>query len=483
MRRLLQLSARLYPRAWRERYGMEFDALLEDIPPSWRQASDILREALRMQVAEKRAYILTIAILATAGLLAGLVVNQMTPERYASSAIIEAKAGQFPFRPISDEERALNADTRLLQIRNAVLSRLSLEPLISRFQLYPREVATQTVTDAVELMRSHITVNVLRRKTSDNRFRQAVSITFVYPDPKRAQAVVNASIAIADSANREGSATVANEWRRHFIPGTPLPPGVQLSVLRSPTIPAKPGGPSPWLHGAMGVECGLALGLPASLMVRSPRRVLTLGAFAGAGCLLAAGLGYLTWASYTSSATIILRGPEIPDGMPSVPPSALLRRLASDAKGAERLALTSRALLLRDKDLPFERAIANLQRNLKVEVVGPPDAAEDSGLRITYTGPDRVTVQRTVSEAVALIVEDFQRAQKAECHDGAITAEACAIRQAKLGRTMGVLSPPSKQEEPDYPFAPSAAAGAVLGLAASTVIKQWPWRRLSPAVA
>src|SRR3974377_19659 len=34
MKRLLRAAARLYPRAWRERHGEEFDALIDDLTPA-----------------------------------------------------------------------------------------------------------------------------------------------------------------------------------------------------------------------------------------------------------------------------------------------------------------------------------------------------------------------------------------------------------------------------------------------------------------
>lgn len=36
---------RLYPHAWRERYGDEFAALLEQSPATWRTLADVVRAA------------------------------------------------------------------------------------------------------------------------------------------------------------------------------------------------------------------------------------------------------------------------------------------------------------------------------------------------------------------------------------------------------------------------------------------------------
>ncbi len=50
MRTLIRWAARLYPEAWRERYAAEFDALLEDISPSFRDLCDVLGGALKARL-------------------------------------------------------------------------------------------------------------------------------------------------------------------------------------------------------------------------------------------------------------------------------------------------------------------------------------------------------------------------------------------------------------------------------------------------
>jgi hypothetical protein len=50
MRTLLRWAVRLYPAAWRERYGAEFDALLEDISPSFGDVCDVFGAALRARL-------------------------------------------------------------------------------------------------------------------------------------------------------------------------------------------------------------------------------------------------------------------------------------------------------------------------------------------------------------------------------------------------------------------------------------------------
>jgi len=49
MRTLIHWAARLYPPAWRNRYAAEFDALLDDISPSFGDVCDVLGDVLRVR--------------------------------------------------------------------------------------------------------------------------------------------------------------------------------------------------------------------------------------------------------------------------------------------------------------------------------------------------------------------------------------------------------------------------------------------------
>src|SRR5580698_7809554 len=47
---LIRFGARMYPRAWRERYGREFEALLDDTGADGRIAADVIAGAVLMQI-------------------------------------------------------------------------------------------------------------------------------------------------------------------------------------------------------------------------------------------------------------------------------------------------------------------------------------------------------------------------------------------------------------------------------------------------
>jgi hypothetical protein len=49
MKRWIFWAAKLYPRSWRDRYGPEFEAFLEDLAPSWWDFWDVLWDALSLR--------------------------------------------------------------------------------------------------------------------------------------------------------------------------------------------------------------------------------------------------------------------------------------------------------------------------------------------------------------------------------------------------------------------------------------------------
>ena len=47
----------IYPASWRNRYGIEFRALLDDVNPGWREFFDILKGAVKMRMTNAPSYL------------------------------------------------------------------------------------------------------------------------------------------------------------------------------------------------------------------------------------------------------------------------------------------------------------------------------------------------------------------------------------------------------------------------------------------
>src|SRR5580692_8023162 len=101
MRRWLRLAAGLYPWSWRERYGAEFQALLEDVNPDWREFTDVLRGALTMQMTNATTYLKLVGGLAVAGAVVATAVSFSFPRIYQSTAVMRMAQPQNPQRAAS----------------------------------------------------------------------------------------------------------------------------------------------------------------------------------------------------------------------------------------------------------------------------------------------------------------------------------------------------------------------------------------------
>ena len=119
MKSLLRAAARLYPRAWRDRYGEEFDALIDDLRPRWRDVPNVLIGALLMHLSKPS--LLTLAAgLTVAGAIAGAVVSLTRPPMYASPSQVQVS--------VSDSTASSDARAqRILQVMNAALNTAALE--------------------------------------------------------------------------------------------------------------------------------------------------------------------------------------------------------------------------------------------------------------------------------------------------------------------------------------------------------------------
>jgi hypothetical protein len=74
VKHLSRLLAHLYPAQWRERYGDEFDALIEDSRASWRSTFDILRGALKLRAVAPGFRSIAV-MLSLLGMLAGWTIR------------------------------------------------------------------------------------------------------------------------------------------------------------------------------------------------------------------------------------------------------------------------------------------------------------------------------------------------------------------------------------------------------------------------
>ena len=268
MRRLIHFLARLYPRAWRERYEAEFTALLEDLAPNWRDAYNVLGGALAMQFRTWN-FARLMAGFGLAGAIAAVAVFFAMPSKYTSVASlrIQASAGSHE----SFEKIGL--------LQQWVLTRASLAELIQAEGVYQKERESQPLEDVIEHMRTR---DIQIRAEWPDRFE----VAFTYQDPERAERVTRALVDRMMAANQRNG-------------------GSALEVLDPPRRPNVASGPNPWLIIGIGLTIGLALGAITGLCMRLRWRTIGVTIACSAVCgMLGGALSFLVPNQYISTAVI-----------------------------------------------------------------------------------------------------------------------------------------------------------------------------------
>jgi hypothetical protein len=217
MNRLFRLAVRLYPSSWRQRYAREFEALLEDVQPGWRELIDVISGALTMQIKTLGAIPVLCAL---AGAIVGGIVALRTPEVFASSATIGLKA-----RDMANRESATVQELRV-----------SLEKALG---------ASSGTREATSV--------TLHR--DDSAQITLLKLTYLDRDPAQAQRVAEQLIAAIATQNSERAGSI--------------------EVLDAPDLPRSPIRPDYPITVASGGGAGLVAGGVALLLLRSRRRPAT----------------------------------------------------------------------------------------------------------------------------------------------------------------------------------------------------------------
>jgi uncharacterized protein involved in exopolysaccharide biosynthesis len=152
MRHALRFIIRLYPANWRDRYGNEFAALLDDAGPSWRNLLDVLKGALEMQMTTWSFGKIAI-VFAVVGIVLSGGISLAIPDTYASTAVLQVRLAD----PAQPDKMALSRSVNT--IAQTILSRDSLREVIEREGLYERDRASKGMDEAVEKMRQNIRIS------------------------------------------------------------------------------------------------------------------------------------------------------------------------------------------------------------------------------------------------------------------------------------------------------------------------------------
>jgi hypothetical protein len=178
---------RLYPSDWRQRYGDEFEALLEAHPPTLSTLFDLIKGATKMHLSVPTFPKLAL-LLSVGGLLAGLGISHLVPPSYVSEATmtLTGTPGSAPadLRPI------------LAGMQQEILSRTSLFTLMTdpHLDLYRNERARQPIEDVIATMRRDLEIGLTGPGS-------VFHIRFAYSDRAKAHDTVQALAAEFEASN------------------------------------------------------------------------------------------------------------------------------------------------------------------------------------------------------------------------------------------------------------------------------------------
>jgi uncharacterized protein involved in exopolysaccharide biosynthesis len=147
-------------------------------------------------------------------LLAGTIAAFALPRTYRSTATLLVQSQDLP-TSIVDSPTNGAVEQRIARIREQVLSRGDLIQLIEQNDLYPQERRSDPLSTIIEKMRHATTVSALSsdigQQSATQKSTIAIAMSFDYPDPIKAQAVLQSFVTkflSMDSADVEDQASL-----------------------------------------------------------------------------------------------------------------------------------------------------------------------------------------------------------------------------------------------------------------------------------
>jgi hypothetical protein len=258
--RLIRFACRLYPASWRGRYGIEFEALLEDTSRNWRDVLDVLLGALKMQLTSWNFGKVTVGFGVACAVLCYALSFIAMPDKYTSDAVLRLTKSLLSGDP---QPAADNTEEFVKALIHSALSRNSLADVIQKQGLYPRERARKPMEDVIERMRHDVR---FERIGNSNAFH----VTFQYGDAEQARLTERALVNVLMSANvimRRASARLCPDLTG--ATGCLPDRGYNMEVLDPASLPKGPSGPNRMIITAMGLAGGLLLGALTAVLART----------------------------------------------------------------------------------------------------------------------------------------------------------------------------------------------------------------------
>ena len=485
MKRWISLAAALYPRSWRELYGTEFDALLDDVKPRWRVFANVLGGAITMQMKNGTSWMKLMAATAALGAIVSGWMSYRVPLRYESSALVGVTPQPDPLRPASPQVLRQRALQRFMQSASRIQSRQGLAAIINdpSLNLYPAERRRTPLEDVENEMRRniHIEARLEARPSQNGGLNPLVfGVTFSYPDKAKAQATVRVLTGKLSEENRMMTLLSANSynelWRAvHLAKPVPAPPpGDVVGVLDAPSLPKQAPGPNRLAFVASGLGAGLLFGLLAALTIRHPRGARKLAGFALVGFVLAAAASFLIPNRFTATAVMEVVPPVLTeDPLAPLPPATsaaeFLRQIEPAVLSPENL-----SRIVEDPRLKLHSDSREIARDIRIAPLSPGSGA----FSISFSYRERKTAVDTVNALISFFIQEsvFRVRQNAD----RMTVIQREIESRRAAEYLDVIDAPTV---PPIPESPSRSLVALAGLGAGLLIGAFSLRLRQPIAA
>jgi len=484
VRRGIILAARFYPAGWRDRYGEEFDALLEDATADWRQLLNVAHGALTMQLENGITHVKVAGALALAGAILALAASYRVPPRYVASALLQITPVVDPARPAAKEVVGREAGDRIGLLRQGVINRRDVARIVEDRDLYRKERERTTLEDVIEQIGRDMRIEPIDLPGRNGAASPAAfRVSFSYPDKEKAQAVVGELVTLLQQRNVTIGRSQALEWEKLW--SQPIPFSESLEVVEPARLPAELTQPRREVFLAWGAAGGLLLGLLVILFRRHPRAGLRVAAFGLAGTALAAGVSLLIPEQYTAKAVLRITAPFDPKSLsgavPATPVRESVQRLKWEVLNSEDFWETlRRSMGIEGARLAHLRATRDRAFGIRSQDSGSPRPA-DSSFEIAFSDPDPLRARKVVLQVVSRLqsqqVKDFLSMEG---------KDKVFVDWAQRHRAGGILEIVLSPVTPDQPAThlrlTVTLAGALLGILLGVVVSRGKASSARPAL-
>lgn len=458
MRRWIALAACLYPRAWRERYGEEFGALLEDAVADWRQLWNVTYGAFAMQLTNRMAYLKVAGLLAMAGGILALAASYRVPPRYVSSAVVRIVPAVSDNRPVAKEVLLGAAADRIRMLQG-----LGWGVLKDRAA---RQVVRWNPGDrnrkVLEVAEEHLDDVEIHPVAVAGERGFAVRVSFADADRGKAQAGLAELMTRAQTFNEEMNLQNIVLWK-DLNQGS-FPFNERFEVKDAASLPSAPSEPRRSIFLALGSAGGLLLGVTVILFRRHPGAGLRAAVFGSAGFAVAAGLSLLVPERYTATTEMSIGAPNDPEHLSG---AVAVTPLSEWAERLKREVVTPGRFMVAGVD---QEMSAKIMRVTRAGIIGIRAQGSETAapfLEVTFSHLDKSTARLGAELVAAALATRYWNDLSADTPPTGVLREARQHRSGEVFRT-------------DHPKPPTVthyrwemrAAGALLGILLSIVWRQ-----------